>query len=270
MNNFLFERESVLGSLRSPVFVRPNSLAHRAGMRDTLEKVIAVCDVLGGDDFTATMSEAYRLGLEKFGESWGYVDITSLLYAVAELGKPKNYLEIGVRRGRSACMVAAASPETSIFGFDMWQENYANNDNPGARLVAAELAKVGHKGDCQFVDGDSHKTVPEFFVQNPDIKFDLITVDGDHSLTGAWDDLVTVVSRLSVGGVIVFDDIDNPYCPGLLGVWDRFMAAFPELCGQTIPNPLGLGVSFAIRLSDSVVTPLNGTRKRRAKWLKWR
>lgn len=270
MRSFLFDRTTVLGSLRSPVFVRPPALAHRAAMRETLEKVIAVCDVLTGDDFTATMSEAYRLGLERFGDSWGYVDITSLLYAVAELGKPKNYLEIGVRRGRSACMVAAASPETAIFGFDLWQENYANNDNPGARLVASELLKVGHKGVCTFVDGDSHKTVPEFFAQNPDVKFDLITVDGDHSLTGAWDDLVTVVSRLSVGGVIVFDDIDNPYCPGLLEVWDRFMTTFPELCGQTITNPLGLGVSFAIRLSDGVATPLNSTRKRPATWLKWR
>ena len=270
MNNFLFERESVLGSLRSSVFVAPSTLAHRAATRETLEKVIAVCGVLANDDFTKTMTDAYRLGLEKFGESWGYVDITSLLYAVAELGKPKNYLEIGVRRGRSACMVAAASVETAIYGFDMWQKDYANNGNPGANFVEAELAKVGHKGQRHFVDGDSHKTVPEFFRRNPDINFDLITVDGDHSLSGAWDDLTTVVARLNVGGVIVFDDIDNPYCPGLLDVWKRFLATFPQLSGQTIPNPLGLGVSFAIRLTDGAAIPLEQKKLRRATWLKWR
>lgn len=222
MQSFLFQKPNVLGALRSPVFVGVATLAKRATERATLENVIAVCDSLQDDEFTRTMSEAYRTGLATFGDAWADADITSVLYAIAELSKPENYLEIGVRRGRSACMVGAASKKTSIFAFYLLQENYAHAANPGVHLVFAELEKVGHVGKRVIIEGDSHVTVPMFLTQHPDLTFDLITVDGDHSLKGAWDDLCTTVERLRVGGVIVFDDIDNPYCPGLMEVWNRF------------------------------------------------
>ena len=274
MNNFLFQREGVLGALRSPVFLSPCTIANHAKSKSTLDNVIGVCDRLSSDEFTLTMTAAYRSGVARFGALWGYADISTLLYAVASVGQPENYLEIGVRRGRSACMVAAASPATAIYGFDMWQENYANNDNPGAAFVAGELDKVGHTGQRHFVDGDSHVTIPEFFAANPQLTFDLITVDGDHTLEGAWDDLVNTVARLRVGGVIVFDDIDNPYCPGLLGVWERLLREFPSLAGQTVTNPLGLGVSFALRLFPGNAVPVgptdNQTTNRLRRWLKSR
>jgi predicted O-methyltransferase YrrM len=248
MERFRFKRPEVLGDIRSEVFVRPETLLRHAAAPATLHKVAGICERLSEDDFTSTMIEAYRKGLDVFGESWEYVDLTSMLHSVAELGQPENYLEIGVRRGRSTCMVASASPSTNIFAFDLWQENYAANDNPGPEFVRAELQRMGHRGRVEFVSGDSHKTIPEFLAKHPDLSFDLITVDGDHSIEGAWDDLANVVARLRVGGVIVFDDIDNPYCPGLDGVWDRFMKANPELSGLVAANPLGLGVAFAIRM----------------------
>ncbi|MGH8107803.1 MAG: class I SAM-dependent methyltransferase [Arenimonas sp.] len=269
MQKFLFHKEAVLGDIRSPVYINPETLFRCAAKSETLEKVVSVCMSLSADEFTTTMVEAYRKGISNFGDSWGYVDITSLLYSVAELGQPENYLEIGVRRGRSACMVASASPDTTIYAFDMWQENYAANDNLGPDFVKSELQKIGHAGRIEFVSGDSHQTLPKFFSENPGLSFDLITVDGDHSLEGAWADLCDVVGKLRIGGVIVFDDIDNPYCPGLIDVWDRFLKAYPELHGMTVYNPLGLGVAFAIKMRDAKFVKPKPEKKGISSWLKF-
>lgn len=270
MKNFLFNRPDVLGEIRTPVCIGPETIFRHAAKMATLEKVVSICQQLSSDSFTDTMLQAYIHGLSQFGDVWGYVDITSLLYAISELGQPENYLEIGVRRGRSSCMVAGASPSASIVGFDLWQENYASNDNPGPQFVREELKRVGHIGEVEFISGDSHQTVPEYLAANPDLTFDLITVDGDHSIEGAWDDLVNVVPRLRVGGIIVFDDIDNPYCPGLLGIWRRFMKENPVLKGQIVENPMGLGVAFAIRMYDSIESDKGNMKKSRLLWKMWR
>ena len=37
-------------------------------------------------------------------------------------------------------------------------------------------------------------------------KFELVTVDGDHTALGTWWDLVDVVPHIAVGGVLVIDD----------------------------------------------------------------
>lgn len=270
MRNFLFDRPAVLGEARSAVCIGPDTILRHAAKVATLEKVIDICQKLSKDSFTEAMSEAYRHGISRFGDAWVYADITSLLYAVSELGQPENYLEIGVRRGRSSCIVAGASPRTKIHGVDLWQENYAGNDNPGPQFVREELKRVGHIGEAQFISGDSHKAVPQYLSANPELTFDLITVDGDHSIEGAWDDLINVVPRLRVGGVIVFDDIDNPYCPGLLGVWEQFMKRYPELKGLVVENPLGLGVAFAIRMRDSIQIEKSKRDKSRSLWQMWR
>ena len=39
-----------------------------------------------------------------------YVDMIKVLYVISKLIKPENYLEIGVRRGRSISIVAKNSP----------------------------------------------------------------------------------------------------------------------------------------------------------------
>ena len=248
MNRVILDPSKAAGDLYSSVVVSPESIARRASTTEVLERVIALTSKLSADKYTTYISEFYARGLEIAGEAWGFMDIVSVLYAVAEMGTPENYLEIGVRRGRSACAIAAASPETKIFAFDMWQQDYAGNENPGPDLVRQELSKAGHVGELTFIDGDSHKTVPEFLRQNPDLSFDCITVDGDHSTSGAWDDLRNVAPRLRIGGVLVFDDTNNPYCPGLNEVWKDLIHSDKGLRSFSY-NLLGTGISFAIRVS---------------------
>jgi predicted O-methyltransferase YrrM len=254
MQKFLFDRPDILGDVRSPVIVSPDTLFDQAASLEVLEKVIAVAKQLTSDPFTFGMIDVYERGERLFGARWKYVDILCALYAVAKLGEPTHYLEIGTRRGRSAAMVAAASPTTHMVCADLWQRDYASNDNPGPEFVTQELRRVGLTGALEFLSGDSHQTIPAYFRDHPNQRFDLITVDGDHSLAGAMDDLINVAPHLTVGGVLVFDDIDNPYCPGLAGVWNEFLAKHPEFVGTTRVNPLGFGVGIAIRLFETVPT----------------
>ena len=85
-------------------------------------------------------------GVEKFGENWLYADINTALVAIGKNINVENYMEIGVRRGRSMAMLASQSPNANFYGFDMWIEDYCGSENPGPEFVKSELEKVGYKG----------------------------------------------------------------------------------------------------------------------------
>ena len=113
-------------------------------------------------------------------------------------------------------------------------------------LRLARAFKSLGEGTLTFVDGDSHKTVPEYFRTNAGQAFDLITVDGDHSVGGAIADLQNVKEHVRIGGAIVFDDISNPSHPGLLGAWRKVIGTDPRF-GCFEYNELGFGIAFGIR-----------------------
>jgi len=212
----------------------------------------------------------------------GAVELRAALAWLARELRPRAYLEVGVRRGLSMAMVAARCPNVEICGFDLWIPEYAGVSNPGPAFVQSELRKVGYARQVHFVDGDSHRTLPAFFghrrgslldrmrVQRwrrgrPAL-FDLITVDGDHSLLGAYQDLRDVVPHCAVGGAVVFDDIapdltrvgrsalmaergPDPHGWGdLLGVWRAVGQEFGNFrFFEYTHHPPGVGV--AVRLA---------------------
>jgi predicted O-methyltransferase YrrM len=228
------------------VILTPDTLAAIAAAPETMEELLSFHQLLASDEYTKYVDAYYREAVIRFGRHWRYLDISNVLFAASRVLQPQTYLEIGVRRGRSACMVARGCPPVNIVAFDMWVQNYAGMDNPGEEFVRQELIKHGHSGDVFFVNGNSHQTVPAFFKKYPDTYFDMITVDGDHSVEGAFDDLCNVIPHLSVGGVLIFDDISHPAHPDLLGVWRKAMKQFPFLAGYEYTDA-GFGVAFAIR-----------------------
>ena len=194
--------------------------------------------------------------------------------------QPQTYLEVGVRRGFSMAMVAARVPGVEIYGFDLWLKDYGGVDNPGARFVQSEVKKIGYKKRIHFFSGDSHKTLSALFARKASVwdrirlgwksrqrptTIDLMTVDGDHSLLGAYQDLLDTMPHCTVGGTVVFDDIapdlstldpacvktergPDPYGWGdLHGVWRAIQAQFPKFrYFEYAQNPPGVGL--AIRL----------------------
>jgi glycosyltransferase involved in cell wall biosynthesis/predicted O-methyltransferase YrrM/cyclopropane fatty-acyl-phospholipid synthase-like methyltransferase/Tfp pilus assembly protein PilF len=191
--------------------------------------------------------------LVRYQDSNPWFDMATLLNWLARVLKPKNYLEIGVRRGRSMAQVLVESPETRAFGFDLWIRDYGSvpeqgihTTNPGPEFVLAELAKVGVTRLPQLTHGDSHLTVPAFFKDstNPQF-FDIILVDGDHTTAGARADLELTFAHLAPGGALIFDDICNQAHPELLGLWNEFARRHPDYL--FLNDFAGAGTGVALR-----------------------
>jgi predicted O-methyltransferase YrrM len=249
----IFEPEDA-ESFYSPAILGPSTIAECASSPETLQMVRSVLDKLEPDNYVRYLKLYLDEGRQRFGSHWKLLEIMNVLYAASELIRPRRYLEIGVRRGRSMAMVLAACQEVEVVGFDMWMENYAGMENPGPAFVKSEMKKVSRLARIQLIDGDSHRTVPEFLKANPETMFDLITVDGDHSEKGALRDLRDVLPRLSMGGVIVFDDISHPQHPYLMDTWRKALAEDGGLAPYEFTE-LGYGVAFAVRKSHPQPRP---------------
>jgi len=222
------------------------TIAEIAKSEDIWKEILSFHQHLVTDEYTKGLDDYYRMSIENFGKYWVYYDIVSILYTISRVIKPINYLEVGVRRGRSACAVAKGTPGVKVEAFDMWQQNYAGMENPGPEFVISELKKIGHEGSINFHNGNSHELLPKFFQEKPTEKFDLITVDGDHTPEGALQDLNDVVQSLSPGGVLVFDDISHPAHPELGEVWQNFVLKQGNLKSWEYTDA-GYGVAFAIK-----------------------
>jgi predicted O-methyltransferase YrrM len=232
------------------VFFPPNAptLAAAAQSSDVADYVVSVLAKLSPDTEGDKQSIFYQWGKAKYGTHWRYADIATTLRAAALLIRPRTYLEIGVRRGRSAAIVGATCTGCHIYGFDLWVPGYGDAENPGPDLVRSELKTVGHTGEVTLVTGDSKETVPRFLREHPGLFFDLITVDGDHSVAGAMADLVNALPRLKVGGILVFDDICS--APLLARVWDVLVRRDSRFVTWEF-TAAGYGVAAAIRISDT-------------------
>jgi predicted O-methyltransferase YrrM len=200
-----------------------DAITREVGAAENRDGVIRLMQALTPDPIWTPVIVDMMRGRDRFREP--VLDVRSFLFWLGRTLRPRNYLEIGVRRGFSAAMVAAAAPNVDLYAFDLWMHPYADVANPGPDFVARELETIGHRGGRFFFSGNSHETVPAFFRRRPSSKmarirqwlgarqtlrpraFDLILVDGDHTLVGAYDDLKNVMGQCRIGGVVVFDDI---------------------------------------------------------------
>src|SRR5258708_32883629 len=155
------------GSWYSPLMVSAAMIGAEAQQRRRIEAARALLLRRTPADYGRFMADYYAQGLARFGDAWVFADIVTVLLALTEWLKPRRYLEVGVRRGRSACAVASLAPTCKLALFDMWVENYAGMANPGADFVRAELAGVGHRGEAVFVEGHSHATPQRYFPHYP-------------------------------------------------------------------------------------------------------
>ena len=230
----------------SPVLINPLTLGKLASDPRILQEAVSILRKLEPDDYTDYLLGYYSAGLSRLGNDWQYADIVTAILATAKLVKPATYLEIGVRRGRSLAMVAANNPNCKLIALDMWVEDYAGIPNPGPDFVRREMEKIGFTGQIEFLNGDSHKLLPKYLIDNPEAFFDMITVDGDHSENGAIQDLKDVLPRLSLGGVLVFDDISHPAHPYLRNVWNVTVRSDSRFATWEF-SELGYGVAMAVR-----------------------
>jgi len=229
-----------------PVLAAPGTLAAAVCGGAAIETALAVLERLSPDAYGVYVRDYYRAGLDRFGQSWQYADINTVLIGLARMLEPRTYLEIGVRRGRSMAMVSSVVPDVHLVGFDLWTTNYAGMDNPGPDFVESELRRLGHRGAIELISGNSASTVPAFFKRHPTLYPEIITVDGDHSEAGATRDLVNVIEHVPIGGVLVFDDVTHRDHQALRKVWSSVVVRDPRFATWEFTE-LGFGVAFALR-----------------------
>jgi predicted O-methyltransferase YrrM len=160
---------------------------------------------------------------------------------------PRRALEIGVRRGFTSCAVAAAATNIELHMMDSWRPVYADRANPGPPLIREQLHAIDHRGRATFHHGNSHELMPILFTAEPQLQFDIIVVDGDHTEIGADQDLRDTFPRLTRGGVLIFDDLMHPQHKYLLNVWRRWSEALADDFEFAEYLEDGLGVGWAVR-----------------------
>jgi hypothetical protein len=229
-----------------PLLAGASTFADACTSASTIRSIQDFLPKLTPDAYVEFLMRYYTMGIENFGDAWRFADLNTVLWTLASELPIRNYLEIGVRRGKSLALVGHLRPECSLYGFDIWESGYAGMENPGKEFVRGEVSRLGHRGPLQFVDGDSAATVPAFFQDKPDLYFDLITVDGDHTTEGARRDLLNVIPHLAIGGILVFDDTASQYHPELGALWREISGDEQRFSTFTF-NEAGFGVGFALR-----------------------
>ena len=243
-NNFLNYKSD---KIFDPIIFTPSYIREELKKPSYNKEIYNILKNQQNEPYVKFVKEYYKEITIKHKNHSNYVDMIKVLHVISKLIRPENYLEIGVRRGRSISIVAKNSPLCELHAFDMWVKNYTRIENPGPSLVKKELKKVNHKGKIYFYNGNSRETIPKFKVKNPKIYFDLICIDGDHSFYGASKDLDNVIEILKIGGYLVFDDSNSFEHPFLKTVWLSKIKKRSDFI-TTEFNELGLGVSIATRI----------------------
>ncbi len=105
---------------------------------------------------------------------------------LAELARPMDsYLGIGVQEGNCVAGVVRANPNVNLVLCDTWGPHSGGTNRGNHNHIVEMLKAVGHRGMCEFLDGDSKTLVP--LLQTP---VDLSFVDGSHGEEDAFTDLV--------------------------------------------------------------------------------
>ena len=102
--------------------------------------------------------------------------IPQLLYKQCNhfsLGKISNrIMEIGFNAGHSTLLYLLANPNSKIVIFDICEHKYT--------MPCFEYLQMIFPNRLEIYPGDSTRTVPDYYHNNPNQKFDLIHIDGCH------------------------------------------------------------------------------------------
>lgn len=130
----------------------------------------------------------------------------------------KTVCETGFNAGHSALRFLAQT-WAHVYEFDLCDHNYTE--------PAGTYLNTMYFGRLTLTCGDSRKTVPDFHKANPDLKCDLIIIDGGHDLDIAEKDLDSLAKMASENAGVAIDDTPctSGFCSGPNTAWANFVSA---------------------------------------------
>jgi predicted O-methyltransferase YrrM len=227
--------------------VSADAIAEHARRASTRRRLIDALESIDNDDCDLGRISRFKQTMSEGEAHADLLDNATIAHAAAELIKPRRALEIGVRRGFTSCAIVAGAIDVELHMMDSWRPIYSERPNPGPVLVRQQLLAAGHRGRPVFHQGNSHELMPRLFAIEPNLQFDIIVVDGDHTEAGADQDLRDTFPRVARGGVLVFDDLMHPSHRYLLNIWRRWTQKLSDQFTFAEYLDDGLGVGWAVR-----------------------
>lgn len=113
-----------------------------------------------------------------------------------------SILEIGFNAGHSCFLFLLANPHSKIVCFDLGEHTYV-------RPCFDYLDRL-FPGRLTLILGNSLETVPAYVAQHTDVQFELVHIDGGHERAVAEADFQNTYPMLKKGGVLIWDDTQDP------------------------------------------------------------
>lgn len=130
------------------------------------------------------------------------------------IGKPVNYLEVGVFLGDTAEFMinnVLTHKKSKYAGIDPWvwfkamRKRFPTKEVWQTKVLdKIDLLRRKYNGKADFIRGYSHEVLREHYW--PDNYFDLIYIDGNHTIQSVLRDYVLSWPLLKIKGVMIFDD----------------------------------------------------------------
>jgi predicted O-methyltransferase YrrM len=158
------------------------------------------------------LNSAYNMGE---GHSGQVSEQTDTLKELVSNPSIKNVLEIGFNSGHSADTFLSSNPNIKLVSFDIGTERNV--------ILGKTYVDRKHSFRHCLIIGDSTKTVPEFVKEHPDLKFDLIFIDGGHTYDIATKDIMNCKELAHADTIVAMDDVvhdsNMEYCTGPTKAW---------------------------------------------------
>lgn len=147
----------------------------------------------------------------------------------------RSYLEIGVQEGNSVAEVVRRNRRIDVTLCDTWGAEHGGTRRGSHEHVDRRLSELKHHGSRRYLDGRSEDQLPLLVGQT----FDVVHVDGDHSLDGALTDL-RLTWPLTSRWLVLHDAFFQPVRDALFSwlgeirIGERGATSVPHLRGVTL------------------------------------
>lgn len=156
------------------------------------------------------LSDMRRMRLRVFGRlllrgrlSWrGSSSSAELLY-LAETAQDAGLVgEVGFNAGLSARAFLTANPMSRVVSFDLCE----TRSGPATR-IAKQMIDKEFPGRHTLICGDSTITVPAYAQEHPDVRFDVVFIDGGHQYETARADIANMRALSTPDTAVIMDDL---------------------------------------------------------------